>query len=61
MTDSEPRLISCDEGGFTGPHLLDHDQPVFAYAAVDFANSEAEAVIASARAKHRIQGPWRAL
>jgi hypothetical protein len=57
MTDSEPRLISCDEGGFTGPHLLDHDQPVFAYAAVDLTNAEAEALITSARIKYRIQAP----
>lgn len=57
MTNSEPQLISCDESGFTGPHLLDHDQPVFAYAAIDLTNEEAQALIEWIRHKHRIQAP----
>jgi hypothetical protein len=55
MDNLEPQLISCDEGGFTGPHLLDHDQPVFAYAAIDLTNEEAQTLIDRIRNKHRIQ------
>lgn len=54
---SPPRLISCDEAGFTGPELLNEDQPVFAYAAVDLTPAEAQAIIDATRAKHRIQAP----
>ena len=52
-----PRLISCDEAGFTGPGLLDENQPYFVYAAVDLAPDEAAAVLQSTRGRHRIQAP----
>ncbi|WP_338825509.1 DUF3800 domain-containing protein (plasmid) [Bradyrhizobium septentrionale] len=51
------RLISCDEAGFTGPNLLDEDQPVFAYTAIDLTPAEAQSIIDSARARHRVQAP----
>lgn len=57
MPQAPPRLISCDEAGFTGPELLNEDQPVFAYAAVDLTPAEAQAIIDTTRAKHRIQAP----
>ncbi len=30
-----PRLISCDEAGFTGNNMLNADQPYFSYASHD--------------------------
>jgi hypothetical protein len=50
-------LISCDEAGYTGPKLLDDNQPYFAYAAVDLTPDEAAAIVASARTKFRVQAP----
>lgn len=55
--EAPPRLISCDEAGFTGPELLNEDQPVFAYAAVDLTAAEAQAIVDATRAKYRIQAP----
>ena len=52
-----PRLISCDEAGFTGPDLLNSDQPFFVYSAIDLTGAEAGAIVGSAREKHRIQAP----
>ncbi|WP_439373145.1 hypothetical protein [Bradyrhizobium sp. DASA03120] len=37
-----PRLISCDEAGFTGNNLLDPDQPMFSYASHDLTLAEAD-------------------
>ena len=51
MTEPHVQLISCDEAGFTGPELLDPDQPVFTYAAVDLDPAEASAIIESVRAR----------
>lgn len=53
----EPRLISCDEAGFTGPELLNEDQPYFAYSAIDLTPGEADIIIRAARERHRIQAP----
>jgi hypothetical protein len=50
-----PRLISCDEAGFTGNRLLDQAQPYFAYASVDLSLDEASVVIADIRARHQLQ------
>jgi len=54
---TSPCLISCDEAGFTGPELLNEDQPVFAYAAVDLTPAEAQSIVDATRAKHRIKAP----
>ncbi len=52
-----PALISCDEAGFTGPKLLDDDQPMFAYAAIDLSADEATALVTEIKAQYRIQAP----
>ncbi|RUW01395.1 DUF3800 domain-containing protein, partial [Mesorhizobium sp. M1A.F.Ca.IN.022.05.2.1] len=52
-----PALISCDEAGFTGPKLLDDNQPIFAYAAIDLSAEEAAALVTEIRTKYRIQAP----
>jgi hypothetical protein len=50
-----PHPISCDEAGYTGPDLLNPDQPFFSYASHDLSLAEADAVIIAARAKYRVQ------
>lgn len=50
-----PRLISCDEAGFTGNGLLDKSQPYFAYASIDINQSEAADIISDIRNRHRLQ------
>ncbi|WP_222381188.1 DUF3800 domain-containing protein [Rhizobium leguminosarum] len=52
-----PRLISCDEAGYTGPKLLDDNQPYFAYAAIDLTPEEASDIISATRAKYHVQAP----
>jgi hypothetical protein len=52
-----PRLISCDEAGFTGDNLLNPEQPFFSYASHDLTLSEAESVVRHVRAKHPVQMP----
>ncbi|MGZ2433905.1 hypothetical protein ACVITL_004586 [Rhizobium pisi] len=52
-----PRLISCDEAGYTGPKLLDDNQPYFAYAAIDLTPEEASDIVSATRAKYHIQAP----
>ncbi|TIQ34028.1 MAG: DUF3800 domain-containing protein [Mesorhizobium sp.] len=52
-----PALISCDEAGFTGPKLLDDNQPIFAYAAIDLSADEADALVKEIKAKYRVQAP----
>src|SRR5271166_4503854 len=52
-----PHLISCDEAGYTGPDLLNPEQPFFSYASHDLRLAEADAVISGARAKYRVQMP----
>lgn len=49
--------IACDEGGYTGPDLLNRDQRYFTYASVNLSDEEASEVIIKARAKHKIQMP----
>src|SRR3712207_5877551 len=51
------RLISCDEAGFTGPELLNEEQPFFVYAAIDLTPSETQTIIDQTRATHRVQAP----
>ncbi|KGE79925.1 hypothetical protein LW14_26200 [Rhizobium sp. H41] len=55
--NAKPRLISCDEAGYTGPKLLDDNQPYFAYAAIDLTPDEARKIVSDTRAKHHIQAP----
>ncbi|MCO7728852.1 DUF3800 domain-containing protein [Brucella intermedia] len=52
-----PRLISCDEAGYTGPKLLDDNQPYFAYAAIDLTPEEAADIVATTRGKYKVQAP----
>jgi hypothetical protein len=52
-----PHLISCDEAGYTGPDLLNPEQPFFSYASHDLSLAEADAVISAARARYRVQMP----
>ena len=52
-----PRLICCDEAGFTGDRMLDPDQPYFSYASHDLDLIEAEAVLAGARHRNPVQMP----
>ncbi len=49
-------LITFDEAGFTGPQLLDEDQPYFVYASHDLTEEEAAALITELRRKFRLQG-----
>ena len=55
--DKPPALISCDEAGFTGPKLLDDDQPIFAYAAIDLSAEEADAIVKAIKTRYRVQAP----
>lgn len=52
-----PRLISCDEAGYTGPKLLDDNQPFFAYAAIDLTPEEAAEIVTTTRTKYKVQAP----
>jgi hypothetical protein len=48
--------IFCDESGFTGNHLLDSEQQVFAYAAVAMESTLADDIISLLKKNHRLQG-----
>jgi hypothetical protein len=50
-----PRLISCDEAGFTGNRMRDGTQPFFAYASVDLALDEATWIVGELRSRHHLQ------
>jgi hypothetical protein len=52
-----PKLICCDEAGFTGDRMLDPHQPYFSYASHDLDLKEAEAVLARARHRYPVQMP----
>jgi Protein of unknown function (DUF3800) len=52
-----PRLVCCDEAGFTGPALLDPEQPYFSYASHDLPLQEAVQVIREARSRNPVQMP----
>jgi hypothetical protein len=52
-----PKLISCDEAGYTGNHLLDETQPYFAYASHDLSVEEAKGLLDEARALYPVQMP----
>ena len=54
--NADGRLISFDEGGFTGPNLLDEHQPYFVYASHDFSVEEAASLTVSLRERYRLQG-----
>ena len=49
----EPRLISCDEAGYTGADLTTAAQPLFAYAAHDLTLDEVTKLIADIRSSRR--------
>lgn len=53
--NAPPRLISCDEAGYTGPKLLDDNQPYFAYASIDLTPDEAAKIVSTMRAKYYVQ------
>jgi hypothetical protein len=52
-----PRLISCDEAGFTGNDMLKSGQPHFAYASHDLALDEATDLLREARRAFPVQMP----
>lgn len=52
-----PRIISCDEAGFTGNNMMNPDQPYFSYASTDLHLDEAEDLIKRMREKYKIQMP----
>jgi hypothetical protein len=52
-----PRLIYCDEAGFTGNNLLNEDQPYFAYASHDLGLEEACELLKEARSRFPVQMP----
>jgi hypothetical protein len=54
---SNGRLISFDESGFTGPELLNEEQPFFVYASHDLTAEEADQLLNNLRTTFRIQGP----
>jgi hypothetical protein len=47
--------IFCDEAGFTGNNLLDHNQPFFAYASVAISPCDARAIVDEARKIGNVQ------
>jgi hypothetical protein len=47
--------IFCDEAGFTGNNLLDHNQPFFAYASVAISPRDARAIVDEARKIGNVQ------
>lgn len=49
-------LISFDESGFTGPDLLNEDQPYFVYASHDLSVEEAAEFLDKLKADFRFQG-----
>jgi len=52
---TDGRLISFDEAGFTGPELLNEQQPYFVYASHDLSTDEAETLISELRRRYRFQ------
>ena len=52
-----PKLICCDEAGFTGDRMLDPHQPHFSYASHDLDLKEVEAVLARSRHRFPVQMP----
>ncbi|MGC3938740.1 DUF3800 domain-containing protein [Roseobacter sp. EG26] len=58
MTDTEEAetLISFDESGFTGPDLLNEDQPYFVYASHDLSTPAASEFLAKLKADFGLQG-----
>lgn len=54
-TKPMPRLISCDESGFTGNDMMNGQQRYFAYAAHDLSLEESEALVAEARRRFPVQ------
>lgn len=51
---SEGRLISFDEAGFTGPDLLNKQQPYFVYASHDLTVEESTSLIGELRTKYHL-------
>lgn len=49
--------IACDEGGYTGPDLLNADQRYFTFASINLSDEQAWKIIEKARANHKIQMP----
>jgi len=49
-------LISFDESGFTGPQLLNEDQPFFVYASHDLDGEDSALLIKLLRSEFRLQG-----
>jgi Protein of unknown function (DUF3800) len=54
--DESGTLISFDESGFTGPDLLNEDQPYFVYASHDLSQQEASEFLENLKADFGLQG-----
>lgn len=52
-----PRLISCDESGFSGNDMLGSGQPFFSYASHDLDLHEADDLLKEARTRFPVQMP----
>jgi len=48
--------IYCDEAGYTGPDLLDDNQPYFVYASLHIAEQEASEFVKHIKKKYHLQG-----
>lgn len=57
MSRADLLNIFCDESGFTGNKLLDAEQEVFAYAAVEISPEEAKEFVQRLRCDFRLQAP----
>ncbi len=57
MTDDQESgtLISFDESGFTGPDLLNEQQPYFVYASHDLSTQEASEFLKQLKADFGLQ------
>ncbi len=56
VADESGTLISFDESGFTGPDLLNEDQPYFVYASHDLSPPEASEFLESSKSDFGLQG-----
>ncbi|TXN67876.1 DUF3800 domain-containing protein [Methylobacterium sp. WL6] len=56
-TSPMPRLISCDESGFSGNDMLKSGQPFFGYGSHDLSLQDSNSILAEARAKYPVQMP----
>ena len=53
---ADTRKLYCDESGFTGPDLLNADQPYFVYSSVLIDPKHAAELVQQVRADYKLQG-----